>query len=399
MPRVKNGYLALAASNQLASSYYFNYLFFHLRDRYGFRDRDNLAVAALYGALYIVAAWQGGRFAERRGPQTSLTYGFAGLAVCMAAGRFAAGTPVAELAVLVCYTGVLLLTWPALEAIAIQHEPPGRVPHAVGVYNCTWSAAAGLSYFTGGALYQRFGVDAVFTIPAVMFVVQLAVLVWLGQLARTASPERISPSDLQAHLDARAATSSVPPHTFLRLAWLANPLSYVAINTLIAVMPGLAHTLGLSPAQTGLFCSVWFFARLAAFAGLWQWTAWHYRFRWLAGAYVLLVAGFLSILVVPSLAAVVAAQIVFGLACGLMYYSSLFYSMDVGEAKAEHGGLHEAAIGAGVFAGPAVGAISLSIFPGSPDADAVAVAGLLAIGGTGLWAIWKQGRRPRVRGS
>jgi predicted MFS family arabinose efflux permease len=392
MHRVKNGYLALAASNQLAASYYFNYLFFHLRDRYGFSDRDNLAVATLYGALYMVTAWQGGKFAERRGPQTSLAYGFAGLAVSMIAGRFATSVPV-EVGVLVFYTAVLTLTWPALEAIAIQHEPPSRVPHAVGVYNCTWSAAAALSYFTGGALYERFGAEAVFTISAVMFVGQLAVLAWLGRLARTATPEPISAADLQAHLDARASTSSAPPKTFLQLAWLANPLSYVAINTLIAVMPGLAHTLGLSPAQTGLFCSVWFFARLAAFAGLWQWTGWHYRFRWLAGGFVVLVASFVSILVIPSLAAVITAQIVFGLACGLMYYSSLFYSMDVGEAKAEHGGLHEAAIGAGIFAGPAVGTLSLSLFPTWHDADAVAVAGLLSVGGAAMVVIWRRGRR------
>jgi len=35
------------------------------------------------------------------------------------------------------------------------------------------------------------------------------------------------------------------------------------------------------------------------------------------------------------------------------------YSMDVGETKGEHGGLHEAMIGAGMCLGPAVGALSL----------------------------------------
>ena len=77
---------------------------------------------------------------------------------------------------------------------------------------------------------------------------------------------------------------------------------------------------------------------------------------------------------------VIAAEIAFGLTCGLMSYSSLFYSMDVGEAKAEHGGFHEAALGAGIFGGPAVGALSLQFFPHWPSASAFAVSGMLVVG-------------------
>jgi len=87
-----------------------------------------------------------------------------------------------------------------------------------------------------------------------------------------------------------------------------------------------------------------------------------------------------------------ASEVVFGMTCGLMYYSSLFYSMDVGEAKAEHGGLHEAAIGAGICAGPAVGAASLQFFPEYPEASAVAVSGLLAAGFVTLVVIWARAR-------
>ncbi len=47
----------------------------------------------------------------------------------------------------------------------------------------------------------------------------------------------------------------------------------------------------------------------------------------------------------------VVAQIAFGISVGLIYYSSLFYSMDVGETKGEHGGLHEAMIGAAPASG------------------------------------------------
>ena len=45
--QLKAGYLVLAALNTLASSFFFNYLFFFLRDRFGFGDRQNLWVSAL----------------------------------------------------------------------------------------------------------------------------------------------------------------------------------------------------------------------------------------------------------------------------------------------------------------------------------------------------------------
>jgi hypothetical protein len=87
----------------------------------------------------------------------------------------------------------------------------------------------------------------------------------------------------------------------------------------------------------------------------------------------------------------VGAQAVFGLCLALIYYSSLYYSMDVGETKGEHGGFHEAAIGAGIFGGPAVGAASLYFFPAYAAMNAWAVSGLL-LGGLG-WLLALRARR------
>jgi predicted MFS family arabinose efflux permease len=233
----------------------------------------------------------------------------------------------------------------------------------------------------------------VFWIPAVIYFAGLVVTRWLAGLAATAvAPQPARAAELAHAAEAVLASPSVPPETFLRLGWLANPFSFVAIFTLIALMPGLVDKFGLTPAQVGLFCSVWLFGRLGSFIWLWHWTGWHYRFRWLAGGYLLLTGTFVAILLAPVLWAVLAAQVGFGLACGILYYSSLFYSMDVGEARAELGGLHEAALGVGIFAGPAVGAASIHFFPQSSTAGAVAVSGLLAVGFVALLGIWVRAR-------
>jgi len=58
--------------------------------------------------------------------------------------------------------------------------------------------------------------------------------------------------------------------------------------------------------------------------------------------------------------------------------------MDVGDTKGEHGGWHEAMIGAGCCAGPATGAAALYFFPGQPYSSVWGVAALLLVGMAGL---------------
>lgn len=176
---------------------------------------------------------------------------------------------------------------------------------------------------------------------------------------------------------------------FTRMAWVANPFAYIGINTLIAVVPGVAQRLELSTMAAGFCCSTWCFARVGAFAVLWRWTGWHYRFRWLLLAYAGLVGAFGAVVLAPNLAVLVTAQLVFGASIGLIYYSSLFYSMDRSETKGEQGGIHEAAIGLGNCAGPAVGAAALQLVPQHGQSGTVAVIGLLLCGLGGLLRIWR----------
>ena len=78
--RLKTGYCVLTWLHIYAVAYYSNYLFFHLRDAFGFSSRQNLLVAALVGLIYVPASWCGGRFAQRRGYFTALKLGLGGIA-------------------------------------------------------------------------------------------------------------------------------------------------------------------------------------------------------------------------------------------------------------------------------------------------------------------------------
>jgi predicted MFS family arabinose efflux permease len=385
--QLKTGYFVIEGLNSFATIIYFYYFYFFMQKEFGFGDRANLMLAAANGGCYAVFAWAGGKFAQRTGYLKTLKLGLSIVLAALLIGS-QLHTAWGHITVMLIATLGVCLTWVTLEALASEGETRSGLQHMVGVYNVTWAATGSVAYFIGGALLDRLGLRSMFWVPISILAIQLGLAIWLDRLSRRPA-SKIEAVPLPAE----------PPHTcpqdraenFLRLAWLANPFAYIAINTLIAVMPGVALRLDLSTTAAGFCASIWCFSRLGAFVGLWLWDGWHYRFRWLWTCFIALVATFAAIVTAQNLAVLVVAQLGFGLAVGLIYYSSLFYSMDVGETKGEHGGFHEAAIGLGNFAGPAVGALSLTIWSGNPFSGAIAVSGLLLVGFCGLVSIWKRG--------
>jgi MFS family permease len=377
--QLKLGYFALEGMNAFATSLFFNYLFFYTQSRFGFGNLENLSLSALNGFIYMGAAWFGGRMAQRHGYHRALKFGVGLMAAMLVVGA-TMDTAVGLLVTFALWTFGVCFTWPTLEAMASEGEPPAALPRVIGIYNLVWASWTAVAYFLGGAILEQLGPRSLFYVPAGLHLAQLILLMVLER--RPVEPPTTSARFLEfATPEAPAPRrSDERARLFLRLAWVANPFAYVAINTVIAVIPGLARQHHLSPMFAGFFCSIWLFARMAAFLGLWLWPGWHYRFRWLVAAYGLLIASFITLLLSPVFWPVLVAQVAFGGATGLLYYASLFYSMDAGEAKGEHGGIHEAAIGAGVFAGPAVGAAALHFFPSQPNAGAWAVTALLLVG-------------------
>ncbi len=375
-------WFSLVAINSLAVTYYFNYLFFYMSDHFGFGNRENLLLTVMHGAIYAICAWNSGRFAHRFGYLFSLRLGFFGmLGVTVLAGitphvfGYSPAALVAQCALLAVWTCSICLTWPTLQALLTHDQPAASMPHTAGLYNVVWASTSALGYCTGGALMHTFGGEALFWVAAGLHLFELLMLSRTKELP---SPTQSTGSIAPELLEHRRPIARTP--TFLHLAWLANPFAYIAINGLLPVIPTLAARLGLNSAAAGAICSVWFWVRLAAFVWFWQWPGWHYRFRWLLAAFIALGAGFTAILMSPSIWMLIVSQVVFGLAVGLIYYSSLFYSMDRGESKGTRGGFHEAAIGVGVCSGPAVGASALLMVPDHPQAGMWAISTVLFLG-------------------
>jgi hypothetical protein len=142
--------------------------------------------------------------------------------------------------------------------------------------------------------------------------------------------------------------------------------------------------LGLSFREASVWCSLWFYARTAAFEILRQWAWWHYRRGLLYLGFVFTMLSFAGIVLAPTLAALVIAQVVFGLSAGLLYQSSLFYSMAGSEAQGAHSGIHECFIGLGTMLGPLLAFGGSRLSPNSPALSVGLVLGLMALGLCGI---------------
>jgi len=386
--KLKNGVFALEALNGIATVYFFYDLYYYTQVQFHFGALQNLLLAALLGAVYSVTSYFGGKFAQKFGYLTAVQLGAAIMAVVFLMGSQAGGWAATVAAAVAGDIG-MCLTWPALEALMSEGEPPARLQSLVGIYNVVWAVASAFAYFTGGVLMQYLGLKSIFFVPSGLLFLEMGLAFWLEREAQRQPPLALDPPLLRAEPEGRA--SPVSPATFLKMAWLANPLAYLAINTVISTLPTLANRFQFTLMQAGFICSIWLFSRAGAFVLLRLRPKWHYRFRFLAGSYIAMIISFGAMLLAANIWLLIAAQTVFGAAIGLIYYSSLFYSMDVGETKGEHGGIHEAAIGAGNAAGPAMAAAALAFFPQFPGSGTEAVCTLLLIGLGGLY--WMRFRR------
>ncbi len=382
----KTGYYAVEGLNSFATSYFFNYLLQHLRRDMAMDDLAVLLVCVLHGFIYVPGSYFGGVMGQRVGYFACLGLGILGQGVGIAVA-WAGPAAWAQVTGMAVWTASMCLVWPMLEALVSEREPRERLPGKVGLYNVVWASTAAAGFFLGGSIYRWLGPASLYGLPVAIHAAQLVMLArlkprhdaWVASLPPT--PSRDVPEPCLAH----------GPRFFMRLALLGNPFNYMAINTVLAIVPALSLRMGLDIQSVGWLMSAWLVVRALGFVVLWHWEGWHYHFGWYASAFVLLLAGFVGVVMAPSIAVLLLSQVALGWASALLYYSSLFYAMDGTDEHGAHGGIHEAFIGCGIFGGPAVSTAAFWA-TGDPGSPAWAVGLFLAAGLVAAWVIRSRAR-------
>ena len=395
-PRLRLGdYFFLEGLNSAGTSLFLLAIFFWTHARLGFGDADNLLLGSVQGLTYVIFSIIGGRLAERVGYDRlyvrvlALAAFFLALLLLLPAASM-------TFAVMALYTMAIACTWPALEAAIVHVAGRFSTAQRVAFYNVVWAMAGTAGIFLSGVLF-RWRAESVIVLPLLGNLLQLAYLAGRRRRGMAAAAPG-APAE---------APAAVPGHVrrsprFLKVAWLGNMLGYLVVSSISALAPHIGQQLGLdASASIWLVCTL-FLARGLTFAALGVWEGWHYRWSLLVGSILLIPVGLTVVFFGQAVPVLLLVFIVMGWMLGLVYSSSLFYSMDLGENKGETGGHHEAILGGGILLGPLVGVFGarwLPVLAGMPAWQGALGAKLAILGfywlvaGCGLFVLSRR-RRP-----
>jgi MFS family permease len=356
-------------------------IFFFTEHYFHWGLRQNLLLAAGQGFAYVIGSLLSqhvaARFGRRRG-----TIGALLVTALLPLIAMKAASPAVMVAALVVYMLFAAMVWPALESLVCNDADAHAMSHRVAVYNLVWAGTNAVTLAASGQVIVLWR-DGLFLIPMIAHVIAAAIL-W-------AVPAIDPPG--KASAAAPAATAHEPPEPQLLaqrtlalwLARIALPATYVVVYSLSAMLPLLAVLQPLGTATRTAVASIWMIARLLAFVALGATAWWHARPRILLGSAVVMLVAFWGVTLPPegsyrlALTLMIVSQIVLGVVLGIIYAGSLYFGMVLSEGSTEHGGYHEALIGAGSVIGPGTAALTQWRWPGNLTAGVAAVSGVIAV--------------------
>jgi len=349
-------------------------VYFLTESTLGYGRPPNYALAAMFGAIYILSAAGVGPLVRRAADlapwlTTRALLGGCVLLIALACllpilARTPTGAPPAWTlwALLAIYAGATGVLWPVTESFISGGRTGREMRSATGRFNIAWSSATVAALLLMGPLVETaplwflagVGLAHLGTLP---------LLLWLP-----ADPAGEAPDD---HPD----KAPRPPVylDLLRVVRVLLPLSYLYSAALIPQLPTALARLGLDASWKPAVASVYLVARLGGFTLFERWHAWHGK-RWMpvVGA-SLLVSGFALAVLAPELAhrhtplsgvglpLLLAGLTLFGLGASMIYGAAIYYAMAVGSASVDAGGTHEALIGLGYTFGPLCGLAAIAL--------------------------------------
>ena len=318
-----------------------------------------LGAAAAIGSLtYITAAPLAGRLSDRM--RRSLLCMSGGLLLIVCAVLAWLSVKMEQLLALQLLMGLgKALYWPAVQATLGDLSPAGARVGALGRFNIAWSTGKTTGFLLGGLLLGACGSSAVFWTGAAAVVAAFFLLPRGAAMAQA----RQEAATLPAGPDPPAAPDREPSirlRKFLTMAWAANAASYGVFGILHFHLPQWFARRGWDPGHYGWFLGAILGSQTLVFLLLASRVrlAWSARRLWLPQA-----GGLAAVASIPlhgHFALLLAAAPLIGLACGVSYAASIFYSLEASDCRGRNAGIHEGLIGAGGFLPPLAAGLLVS---------------------------------------
>jgi MFS family permease len=320
----------------------FNYL---AKKKYGAEPWQLGLLALISAGVYVGSSLLLGRLSDRCGRRPCIVAG-----CLLGAAAFGLGALVRDLWHIYVLMGISATAmgafWPALEADISDNSGPRELPGRVGRFNVAWCAGFAVTGFSAGALCQLIGHRKVLLMAA--GIILLVIVVHLLRTFESEEPALPEPADCRQRASPGRAAA------FWKMALVLNFAAMGANSLLRYHVPTV--TGGERSALGGTYLTILFTAETLTFILLGRWHGWHHRGWPLTLSCFLVAAGGLLCGLGAQWVWVFAAGCALtGIGCGLIYNSSIYYSVAAESARGRRGGIHESALGMGAAVVPFAG--------------------------------------------
>ena len=326
---------------------------------------------------YTIACLFTGRLSDRLGRRNVAALG----CVLSACGYFLMPhtrslTALFGLAVGVSFSVALI--WPPVQAWLSEQPDQRSLSQSVGIFNVSWSLGIAVGPIVSSRLVK---LDPQLYLPFYMAggLTLLSILILYAVRSDRGPVERL-PAPTSAERGAA---------TFMYMAWVVNFASWFSSGCVRALLPKLTRETQVDDATLGWLVASIMIGQTLTFVILQFTSKWQYR---LAPLLLLPCGSAVGMLLVhvgggPHVWAVGLPLV--GLACGMTYTGSLFYTLSsAAKGTGRATGLHEAVLGSGILFGPLLGGVSVDLSGGNLQAPyllAAAVTMLTVMAAMGMW--------------
>ena len=326
--------------------------------------------------LYVLLSPLFGRLSDRIGCKYLLFLGC--LAYFSSSLALSFSSKVYQLFIFMAFVGISgAMFWPSLEVLVAQMGTGDFLPKRVSLFNISWCMGAAVGPLIGGMIFQ---VGARFPFYLASLLSLLMSLLIAGELFKDKGGKVFDDPE-ENFLKENPSRSQERTSSYLYAAWMANFANYFSVGTLRYLFPKLSVRLGIQPSILGILFGIIALFQTLTFYLLGKTIRWHYKLMPLIFLQLLGILGLLLVFFTSCSLIFLLAFMFIGIAGGMTYFSSIFYSLNDCKNRGAKSGIHEAVLGSGALFGPLVGGIFAQAYSlRTPYLLAIFVTGAAIIG-------------------
>ncbi|MFQ5808267.1 MAG: MFS transporter [Armatimonadota bacterium] len=303
---------------------------------------------------YTLACLFSGRLSDRLGRRAVAAVGCV-LAGC---GYFViphTPTLTALFGIVVSISFSMALIWPPVQAWLSEQPDRRPLSSSVGIFNVAWTVGLAAGLILGSGLAEL-DPELYLTCYAAGGLALFSILILYAIRADGRPVE-----DARVAKAPRAGTA-----TFMYMSWVLNFASWFTSGCVRALLPKLTRETHVDDTTLGWLLASVMIGQTLMFVILQRTDKWQYRLEPLLLLPCGSAVGMLLLHIGGGPRVWALGLPLVGLACGMTYYGSLFYTLaNSAKGRGRATGFHEAVLGGGILFGPLLGGASVPLSGGS----------------------------------